>query len=190
MVHITQISALCAPYAPCAPWAPYPYTCENTPECTLCNDVHFVHPVQPVHPMFFGAINSGWCVSRCTFHVQVHFCASGAPSAPSAIYSHTFLKMHQSAHSADLCALCTLCTQCTLCTSEPLFLFGASKCTRFEIVFCCHRWNFVYLVHHVLPVHLIAIYILKCTIVHKRLICALCAPRAPCAPFVLQRHYF
>ncbi len=81
VVHIEQISVLCAACAACAPWAPYPYFFENTPECTFCNYVHFVHPVHPVHPMIFGAIDSSWCI-----------------------------KVHCSLSSALLCILCTQCT--------------------------------------------------------------------------------
>jgi hypothetical protein len=104
--------------------------------------VYFVHPVHPVHPghqihtfskihqSAHSAIMCTLCTlctqctlcsseplildgaSKCTLQVQVHFCA---PSAPCALYSPTFLKMHQSAHSAHLC---TLCTQCTLLQSH------------------------------------------------------------------------
>ncbi len=149
-----------------------------------------MHPVHLVHPMIFGAINS-----RCS------------------------IKVHTSRSSA---LLCIQCIHCTLCTLQPCLFENAPECTLYRSVhfvrlvqpvhpryfrvinfFWCFKLQsahdhdsklctFVHLLHPVLPVHLIAIYIRKCTRVHTLLICALssCAPRAPSAPFVLQRYYF
>jgi hypothetical protein len=109
--------------------------------------------------------------SKCTLHVQVHFCASCAPSAPCALYSHTFSKMHQSAHSADLCTLCTLCTLYTPCTSEPLIILvhqsahDSKQCT------------FVHLEHPVHPVHGAPdchIFLKMHQSAHSAVLCTLC----------------
>jgi hypothetical protein len=172
------ISALCAPWASschhvsihfkksqeCTPCT----LCTLCIQCTLCTSV----------PLILDR------ASKCTLHIYVHFYAPCAPVHPAHFTAivdgttrcHTLSKMHQSAHSAIVCTLYTLCTLCTLCTSEPLFFYGASRCTLYIMCTSVHP------VHPVHPVHLIAIYFRKCTRVHSAQICALCAA---CALYAL-----
>jgi hypothetical protein len=90
IVHIEQISAPCALCTLCALGTMYPYTCKNISECTLCDYVHFVHPMHLVHPMYFGAIDSWWCIKMQTSHTNALLCVLCTHGTLRTLQPYTF----------------------------------------------------------------------------------------------------